>query len=149
MRFAILFIALVTLLCGCAGQTSTSDPSRRWDERNALEPKIEEIPNYVGQKQDGKRHGQGTMTWASGSKYVGEWLDDKYHGKGTFDYANGDAYIGEWEDGERHGKGTMTRNGGNKYVGEWKDGEPHGQGSLAYTNTAIYIGDIQVNGSAA
>ena len=39
---------------------------------------------YVGEYKDGKMHGQGTYTWASGSKYVGEWKDDKKHGQGTY-----------------------------------------------------------------
>ena len=31
---------------------------------------------YVGKYQDGKRHGQGTITWADG-QYVGEWKEAK------------------------------------------------------------------------
>ena len=44
-------------------------------------------------------HGQGTHTWAKGSKYVGEYKDGKRHGQGTYFYADGDEYVGEWKDG--------------------------------------------------
>ena len=27
---------------------------------------------YVGEKKEGKRHGQGTHTWSDGTKYVGK-----------------------------------------------------------------------------
>ena len=32
---------------------------------------------YVGEKKDGKRHGQGTLTFSDGSSYEGEYRDDK------------------------------------------------------------------------
>ena len=32
---------------------------------------------YVGEYKDGKRHGQGTLTWSDGKKYVGEWKKGK------------------------------------------------------------------------
>jgi len=54
---------------------------------------------YTGTtNKDGKRHGQGTYTWADGRKYVGEYKDEKMHGQGTFTNPSGDKYVGEWED---------------------------------------------------
>ena len=38
---------------------------------------------YVGEEKDGKRHGQGTLTFSNGSSYEGEYRDDKRHGQGT------------------------------------------------------------------
>ena len=49
---------------------------------------------YVGQNKDGRMHGQGTYTYASGDKYVGEWKDNKRNGQGTYTYAYGDKYVG-------------------------------------------------------
>jgi len=46
------------------------------------------------------KHGQGTFTWASGSKYVGEWMDDKKHGQGTYTLANGEVTEELWKEGE-------------------------------------------------
>ena len=55
--------------------------------------------------------------------YVGERENGKYHGQGTLTFREGDKYVGEWKNGERHGQGTYTWSDGSKYVGEYKDGE--------------------------
>ena len=58
---------------------------------------------YVGERKDGKYHGQGTLTYS---------YDDQYRGE----------FKGEFKDGEYHGQGTFTNPDGTKYVGEFKDG---------------------------
>ena len=63
---------------------------------------------YVGEYKDGKRHGQGTFTWPSGSKYAGEFKDGIRNGQGTYTFTNGNKYVGEFKDGKRHGQGTLT-----------------------------------------
>jgi len=61
-----------------------------------------QIPNtkYIGQWKDGKRHGQGTMTYPDGGKYTGQWKNDKRDGKGKMSYYKGDTYSGEWKEGK-------------------------------------------------
>jgi len=56
---------------------------------------------YVGEKKDGKRHGQGKFKWSDGDKYVGEFKDGKRNGQGTYTHSDGRKYVGEWKDGER------------------------------------------------
>ena len=85
---------------------------------------------YVGEKKDGKRHGQGILTFSDGSKYEGEYRDDKKHGQGTATFSDGNSYEGEWKDGKQDGKGEYSWSDGRKYVGEWKDGFKTGQGTL-------------------
>jgi hypothetical protein len=97
--------------------------------------------NYVGEYKNDKKHGQGTYTYAKGDKYVGEWKNGKKHGQGTITYANGDKYVGEHKNDKKHGQGTSTYAEGDKYVGEWKDGEWHGQGTLTYANGDKYVGE--------
>ena len=54
---------------------------------------------YVGQVDPlGRKHGQGTYTWASGAKYVGELKVNNFHGQGTYTWASGAKYVGEWKD---------------------------------------------------
>jgi S1-C subfamily serine protease len=96
---------------------------------------------YVGEFRNGKSHGQGTATYASGSKYVGEWKDGKKHGQGTQTYAPGHKYVGQWKNGKRHGQGTFFFADGRKYVGEWKDGKRHGQGTQTYARGSKYVGE--------
>ena len=67
--------------------------------------------------------------------YVGEEIDGKRHGQGTVTYSNGKKYVGEFKNGKKHGQGTFTWSDGEKYEGEWKDGEFHGQGKLVVTKT--------------
>jgi hypothetical protein len=64
MRTPILISALLLMLMGC-------------------------VSPYVGEYKDGQRHGQGTYTWADGTKYVGAWRDNKQHGQGTYTWADG------------------------------------------------------------
>ena len=85
---------------------------------------------YVGEKNDGKRHGQGTLTFSDGSKYKGEFKEGERTGQGTLTKPNGDKYLGEWKDGKQDGNGTYTWSDGRKYIGEWKDGFKTGQGTL-------------------
>ena len=54
---------------------------------------------YEGENVEGKKHGQGKMTYASGNVYEGEWAEDKKHGKGTFTYASGQVEVGCYEAG--------------------------------------------------
>jgi len=80
---------------------------------------------YTGQRNSkGKRHGQGTLTYANGRTYSGEWKDNKQNGLGTYIEHGifGRTYTGEWKDGLYNGQGTMT-NGGKSFTGEWKNGE--------------------------
>ena len=84
----------------------------------------------------------GTFTFANGDKYVGEYRDGKKHGQGTLTYSApnkgaGYKYVGEYRDGKMNGQGTGTysaphKNAGFKYVGEFRDGKKHGQGTVTF-----------------
>jgi hypothetical protein len=61
---------------------------------------------YVGDFENGERHGPGTYTFASGAKYVGEWKDGNQHGLGTHTLADGRVLRGRWENGKFIGDAT-------------------------------------------
>ena len=42
---------------------------------------------------------------ANRDKYEGEFLNGKKHGDGVITYADGNVYIGHWREGRRHGHG--------------------------------------------
>jgi len=100
---------------------------------------------YVGEKKDGKNHGQGTLTFSSGKKYVGEFKDGKIHGQGTWTFPDGKKYVGEFKDGRYHGQGTETFPDGSKFVGGWKDGKRHGQATKEYPDGRKYVGEYKRN----
>jgi hypothetical protein len=77
---------------------------------------------YVGEIEDGKPNGQGTLTTHDGGKYVGEWKNGEYDGQGTETFPDGIKYVGEFKDDERNGQGTLTFPDGERFVGEYKDG---------------------------
>ena len=70
------------------------------------------------------QHGQGTFTWADGTKYVGEWKDDYINmDKGLSRGQSGDKYVGGWKDGNQHGQGTFTKPDGTVEKGIWNKGK--------------------------
>jgi hypothetical protein len=88
-----------------------------------LSPFLTSCEKYVGEYKDGKRNGQGTITWSDGKNYVGEFKDGKFNGHGKLTWSDGKKYVGEWKNGRRDGQGTQTWLDGRKYVGEYKDGK--------------------------
>ena len=61
---------------------------------------------YVGEIENRKPNGQGTLTWFNGDKYVGEFMDGKKNGQGTYTFYYGRKYVGGYKDGRRW-KGIM------------------------------------------
>ena len=106
---------------------------------------------YNGFFENDMSHGQGTITYADGSKYVGEFKDSYEHGQGTYTNADGSKYVGEYKNGKRHGQGTWTGGprskwAGDKYVGEFKDSKYHGQGTFTYNKSGDkYVGQFENN----
>jgi hypothetical protein len=47
---------------------------------------------YEGEMKDGKKHGKGTMDYASGTKYTGDWVDNNMTSQGVYIYADGNRY---------------------------------------------------------
>lgn len=39
---------------------------------------------YVGKYESGKKHGEGTFTWADGATYKGEFTNNNIEGKGVY-----------------------------------------------------------------
>ena len=109
---------------------------------------------YEGEWKNGKRSGQGSMTFKDGDYYKGKWKDD-YIVKGQYISGDGWHYEGEYKkegwNGKgnygtpyffRHGKGTFSNEDGARYVGEFKDGREHGKGTIIYkAHGSKYVGD--------
>ena len=86
---------------------------------------------YTGDvDSDGKRQGEGKMTYDSGNYYEGGFEDDKFHDdkKGVYHWQDGDEYSGGWKDGERNGIGSFTKADGTVEYSQYEDGNTKGEG---------------------
>jgi hypothetical protein len=95
---------------------------------------------------DGKRHGNGTCTFATGDRYVGEWKDGAMSGNGKYTYASGQEYEGSFAGDQMSGTGRYTwpnGNGTNVYEGEWKDNKQNGRGKFTWPDGQLYEGEFK------
>jgi len=137
----VIHILLTLLLVGCADKGVYVGEKKDGKRHGQGKFKWSDGDKYVGEFKDGKQDGQGTYTHSDGRKYVGEWKDGKKHGYGTLTYLNGEKYYGEFKDGKRNGQGTLTKPNGDKYVGEFKDGKQDGQGTYTHSDGKKYVGE--------
>ena len=96
---------------------------------------------YVGNFQDGFKHGKGTLTWdGNNGKYVGDFKNGFWHGKGTYAVYRADSHLpnlyydGEWKYGKRHGNGTEEYSDGSKHVGIFINDVAEGDGTFIFPN---------------
>ncbi|XP_067622201.1 uncharacterized protein [Eurosta solidaginis] len=85
--------------------------------------------HYVGQWQNGRRHGLG-VEQIGRQIYRGEWSKDGHKGRygireSTVSTAR---YEGTWNMGYQDGYGCETYADGGKYQGQWQEGKRHGYG---------------------
>lgn len=97
----------------------------------------DKTPIYVGDYRYGLRQGEGVSYTALGAKeYVGSWEKDLYEGYGTLYHPNHQiAYEGTWMAGKKHGRGrSYFASGKLEHVGEWEHGLENGEAKLYYEN---------------
>jgi len=120
---------------------------------------------YVGEFEEGKRHGQGmiympggrtfegqfrqnapikgTYTHPNGQVYTGTWEFYERNGQGILKYPDGRIYEGEFKGGLRNGKGVMIWPDGRRYEGEFVRGKRTGKGIMTYPDGHVYTGDFK------
>ncbi|XP_047128120.1 radial spoke head 1 homolog isoform X2 [Hydra vulgaris] len=107
---------------------------------------------YIGEYQNGKKHGCGTINNPDGSKYEGQWFNGQKNGSGTYHYVNGDIYEGEWSRDQRNGHGKyIYYDTGSIMEGFWMNGNLNGTGRIvhkSYRFCGVFVNGKQVgNGS--
>jgi len=72
----------------------------------------------------------------NGNEYVGDVRDGKTHGNGKMTYASGGWYDGEWKNGAKAGPGygVLHLAADSVYTGPLYNGRPHGYGTIAFPN---------------
>ena len=65
---------------------------------------------YIGEIENGKPNGTGTITFPDGEKCEGKWKDGKI-GQGTRTFPDGDKYVGKFKDDEKWNGTGYDKNG--------------------------------------
>ena len=93
-------------------------------------PKPPQNTNHCPSSYDRKTwtHCVGTKTYANGNKYVGDWKDGKKHGQGILTYGlnsqfAGGRYAGEYKNGKGSGQGILTSADGKIEEGLFEKGK--------------------------
>ena len=101
---------------------------------------------YVGNFQNGFKHGKGTLTWdGNNGKYVGDFKNGFKHGKGSYALYEEDNHLpylyydGEWKYEMRHGDGEEEYPDGSKYIGSYIDDKRNGQGVMIFPGTNLFF----------
>ena len=128
-------LAAVPDLSGPIWLTAQNKPCKVWNPY----PEAGETLTWSGDCVDGKASGWGRNVWRGSygeSVYEGECRNGKKHGRGSIRYASGRRYEGEWRADKMHGQGTCTdaemEYSGtvywHRYKGGWREGKWHGLG---------------------
>ena len=98
---------------------------------------------YEGQLLNGKRSGQGKMTYGNGDKYVGMWKSDQMcDPEGVYTFKNGNEYRGSFRTcskltskyGIFEGQGTLKISGLGTFHGSFLNSQIHGLGKFELSN---------------
>eukprot|EP00435_Cladocopium_sp_Y103_P076141 s2_g78.t1 len=99
---------------------------------------------YEGEWLNGKKHGQGRLSFGADGFYEGSFAEGEISGKGR-QQLNGWSYQGEFLRGQKHGEGTLIRADGGSYTGGWAEGKYSGHGALTLPSGETYVGGFQMH----
>ncbi|WP_461112550.1 M48 family metalloprotease [Spirosoma jeollabukense] len=86
---------------------------------------------YVGEFEEGDKHGEGMEYYADGRlKYKGNFRDNMRSDYGVYYYQNGDKYAGWFQKNLPNGKGTYYFADGERLNATFKNGDPVGKPRL-------------------
>ncbi|MBF0142540.1 MAG: hypothetical protein HQL57_02825 [Magnetococcales bacterium] len=79
---------------------------------------------YVGQWQDGTKHGTGRYTFKAGDWYQGGWNHDRKEGPGVYYFAEvGQRIEATWKSDLKHGSGQIVQRDGRRVKARWEEGK--------------------------
>mmetsp|Transcript_46259 Transcript_46259/g.86370 ORF Transcript_46259/g.86370 Transcript_46259/m.86370 type:complete len:440 (+) Transcript_46259:33-1352(+) len=97
---------------------------------------------YEGEWLDGKKHGQGRLTFGEDGFYEGSFQAGEITGTGRHEL-HGTVYVGDFLGGQKHGQGQLTKPDGTTYVGSFAQGLYAGQGTLSLPSGERYVGGFK------
>lgn len=94
----------------------------------------------------------GKLKYVNGNVYEGQLLNGKRSGNGTMTFSDGDIYVGMWKNDQMNDfEGQYTFSNGNDYKGSFrhssnsKIGVFHGSATLTIENLGVFIGTFEEN----
>ncbi|CAK8997745.1 unnamed protein product [Durusdinium trenchii] len=99
---------------------------------------------YEGDWLDGKKHGQGRLSFGEDGFYEGSFEGGEISGFGRQEL-NGWSYEGQFLQGQKHGEGTLNKADGGTYTGGWSQGKYSGEGTLKLPSGERYTGGFQAH----
>ncbi len=125
---------------------------------------------YLGQWENGFKHGIGTLHYPSGNIYHGSWVENRKEGQGTFKWIKlKEEYTGQFKNNIQEGLGRHTWFITGKtpdqapfdnfyegllscymfdlinFAGSWVNGKRHGKGTFQYSTGASFCGEWSEN----
>eukprot|EP00933_Yihiella_yeosuensis_P064485 TRINITY_DN67865_c0_g1_i1.p1 TRINITY_DN67865_c0_g1~~TRINITY_DN67865_c0_g1_i1.p1 ORF type:complete len:381 (-),score=70.15 TRINITY_DN67865_c0_g1_i1:324-1466(-) len=99
---------------------------------------------YVGETENGFRHGEGSLRLKIGAVYSGQWAFGAMSGHGKWMYPNSSgSYVGQWKNNRMHGQGILKLPNNVKYEGQWQEGRFHDHGELDFSDGSRYEGTFR------
>ncbi|KAG5867761.1 hypothetical protein JTB14_013837 [Gonioctena quinquepunctata] len=90
---------------------------------------------YIGTwNTEGKRQGEGHISFPNGVRYDGSFEDGAFHGRGVLTFPDGAKYEGEFSKGWFHGYGVFWRADGTRQEGEFRGGRIWGLGLTTFSD---------------
>jgi hypothetical protein len=102
---------------GCKDGKASGPGTLRWYAKGKLFLTLE------GVMEGGQCRHNCTVSTKGGNKYVGELQDNRPDGIGTMSYPDGTTYSGGWAGGKKHGKGVFTAQDGSSQEELWEHGK--------------------------
>ncbi len=105
---------------------------------------------YRGHFQNGRREGEGVITWmCDATQFKGTWKNGRRH-QGIFRMQDGvvnglkysKKYDGPWVKDLPHGQGTLILGDRRIYKGEFTEGTCPNYGQIIERNGGIYTGEL-------
>ena len=111
----------------------------------AIEDSVEGGYIYMGDFNNNKKEGYGTIIWKDGNKYQGEFKDNQLNGYGMIEFTGDKFYQGEVKNGRMDGFGEFFWKDEKRYIGNYKNDKRNGFGVFIFQANKFNKGDIKNN----
>ena len=120
----------------CPGGVAVGEGTLEWTKDG-------KTTQETGAKARGKKQGQWTVRYASGTVMEGPFVNGKHHGHWVVRYADGGVHEGEAVDGRKHGRWVEKSQDGTVSEGPYQNGKRSGRWIIRYANGRVHEGPFR------